>query len=516
MSDSRKAIIIGEHPIRENLMAQFTLQGCDITLSRTMDDNLAKEAWHDIVVLSSFVPDNSVASDAESIRIVDKFCEAARKSSVRPTVHLLLQSRETLSLLNTRDYNDEWHRHIELSAFTTDDVWAQNILCSNSSDAQFRGLDYVPVTYESNRVVHFVVIGTSNLGTSLVEHAALVAHFPNYTRNHALRTRITVIDKDIDEWGKKFISVHKPLMDNSYYRFINTQKQTCDLHRPMYEGNREDFVDVEWEFVNASLHDLVVQDKLQGWADNAEQVMSVAVCHDDDAGNLSDATLLADLLCRRNIPIYVKQSTGAMAGIISQSPRLGELVMIGMQDCGYAITLPLLRMAKRVSYVYDYCYNNNFAAGTEGCITAPSFIDDIDADTCWLDVKKAIKRYSNICNAMTLTTKMRSLGHPSDGSRTFYAITRQETDLIAEVEHNRWSVEELLLGFRPCTDEEQADIEMDISKKADYKQRLIHYDLRAYDDLRADDTGKNANTYDICLSASIPLIVYQEKKGDDA
>ena len=30
-----------------------------------------------------------------------------------------------------------------------------------------------------------------------------------------------------------------------------------------------------------------------------------------------------------------------------------------MTDSGYDITLPLVRMAKNVNYIYDYCYHEN-------------------------------------------------------------------------------------------------------------------------------------------------------------
>lgn len=508
MSKPRKVLFIGEHPIKESVKNQFIQQECEITEVPRPTESVLQTPWCDIVVLSS--ADN----DADAIRTVEALAESVSGvSTIRPTVHLLLQSQESLRLLSTREYNDEWHRRFELIAFTIEDLWAKNILCQNYVDYRFPGLDYKPITFESNNVVHFVVFGLSNLTTALAEHAALVAHYPNYTRNHSLRTRITIIDNDMSEWSQKFISMHKPLMENSYYRYIDITNQQCDLHKPMYEGLREDFVDVEWEFVNGNIHNLVVQDKLQGWADDENQVLSIALCHNDDSTNLSEATLIADLLCNQKIPVYVKQSTSVMRDIVSQSPRMKNVIMIGMEDCGYDINLPLLKMAKRVNSVYEYCYNNNIASETEGCITAPSYIDDKDADACWQNVRKAIKRYSNICNAMTLATKMRSLGHSADETDTFYAITKLEIDIIAEVEHNRWNVEEMLLGFRPCTDEEQADIEADISKKGEYKNRLVHYDLRAYKDLRADDTGKNVNTYDICLSASIPLIAYQGEKG---
>lgn len=504
MEETNKILIIGDHPIKDSIKNQFSTKECEITETKMLTESELHTLWHDIIVLSA--ADN----DADAIKTVEKLAESfACATQIRPTVHLLLQSQETLQLLNSREYNDEWHRHFELNAFTIEDLWAKRILCQNRIDHHFPGLDYKPITFESNQVVHFVIIGLSDLTTALAEHAALVAHYPNYTRNHSLRTRITIIDSGICDWSKKFVSMHKPLMENSYYRYIEVTKQLCDLHKPMYEGLREDFVDVEWEFVNGSIHDLVVQDKLHGWADDENRLLSVALCHNDDSINLTEATLAANLLCIQEIPVYVKQSTNVMRNIISQSPRMKNIIMVGMWDCGYDVNLPLLMMAKRVNSVYEYCYKNNIVSQTDGCITAPSYIDDKEADACWLNVGKAIKRYSNICNAMTLATKMRSLGHSSGETDIFYAITKQETDIIAEVEHNRWNVEELLLGFRPCTDEEQADIEADISKKVEYRNRMVHYDIRAYNDLRTDDTGKNVNTYDICLSASIPLIAYR-------
>lgn len=516
INERPSVLIIGEHPILPHIIKQFASPDYSIVHNRLFDKESFDGEFSNIFVLSecSGIPSES---DADAIRLVETIYTLLKgRPTSRPVVHLLLQSQTTTALLHSRGYNDEWHKTFELDAFTMDDVWAKNVVCTDSTLGKIRGLDYRPITLDSNKTVHLVVFGISNLASALVENSALVAHYPNYTRDHSLRTRITIIDKGVREWTKSFVSSHKALMDNSYYRTIDILQRKAELHKPMYEGKREDFVDVEWEFVCGTLHDLVVQDKLQGWADDDNQVLSIALCHDDNSRNLSETTLIADLLCGQEIPIYVKQDSSAMKSILSQSPRMRNVIMIGMKDCGYDVSLPLLKMAKRVNNVYEYCYNNNIVLQTEGCITAPSYIDDSNADACWLNVGKAVKRYSNICNAMTLATKMRSLGHPTCEADTFYAITKQEIDIIAEVEHNRWNVEELLLGFRPCTDDEQADIEKDIGKKEEYKNRLVHYDIRAYNDLRTDNTGKNVNTYDICLSASIPLIAYQGKKGGDA
>lgn len=84
----------------------------------------------------------------------------------------------------------------------------------------------------------------------------------------------------------------------------------------------------------------------------------------------------------------------------------------------------------------------------------------------------------------------------------------RETDndqitLLAEVEHNRWNMEKLLLGFRKPTAEEEELIygskEMgDIFKK----KRFVHPDIRPYDELK-----ESSKAYDRCITAGIPLVV---------
>lgn len=505
-----KALIIGEHPVRESISNQLSHLGYEITWCREVTKTIYKEVWQHIAVLSVVENSEPMTCDAASLKVASELYDSLKhKADYRPMVHLLLQSQETLRLLRTREYADDWHAAFELNAFTMEDVWAKNVVCPHPACSRLKGLDYRPVMFESDHVVHFVILGTSSLTTALAENAALVAHYPNYVRNHSLRTRITVIGADVMGWSSTFISRHRALMDNSYYRHVNVQAKDCVLHRPMYEGRREDFVDVEWEFVQGTLGDVVVQDKLQGWADDEDQVLSVVICHDDEEENLAQAQEVARLLCDHEVPLYVKQRTSAFEHLVSFSPLMKNVYFVGMVDSGYDVTLPLLKMAKRVKYVYDYCYANNVESDSGGCITAPSYIDVEGVESGWLQERKAIKRYSNLCNAMTLATKMRSLGHGAEERHTFFAVAQDEIVQTARVEHNRWCVEELLLGYRPCTDIEQAEIEGDISMKTVYKNVLVHYDLRAYDDLRSDVTGKNVNTYDLCLSASVPLIVFE-------
>ena len=178
------------------------------------------------------------------------------------------------------------------------------------------------------------------------------------------------------------------------------------------------------------------------------------------------------------------------------------------------MTMPLVRMAKNVNHIYDQCYNENIA-DWKGTLRYAVEIAPDEREKSWAK-QSNVNRMSSIFNAMTIKTKMRSMGLKEDEWDKFYDIPQQDIELLAQVEHNRWNVEKLIFGFRPCTDEEQRIISADVTtQKGAYKARKIHYDLRAYHDLRPDGTGKSVKVYDLCLSSCLPLIAkaFADEKG---
>ena len=102
---------------------------------------------------------------------------------------------------------------------------------------------------------------------------------------------------------------------------------------------------------------------------------------------------------------------------------------------------------------------------------------------------------------------MRNNNHIHNSLSWQVASRIQEIEIMTEVEHNRWNLEELILGYRPVTDDEQKMIEKDISLKKKFREKKIHYDIRAFHDLRPDATGKQVYVYDLALTQGIPLIV---------
>lgn len=400
--------------------------------------------------------------------------------------HLLVHDRNRLRMLQTCDVCSEVRQKIDLYPFTLEDLWSRSIM-----------LDYEPITIHSDKHVHLVIFGMGEVAETVAIQAAHIAHYPNYVRNHSLRTRITLISEDAETLSEEIIKRYRHLFDNSYYRIVKLSEENAVrvFHKPMYERKREDFVDVEWEFVDAENWHPDVLEKLKQWAQDDKQLLTVVMADSDENKNVGMSLFLPDELYQRSIPIH------------KYNPNAVE----------YDVTMSLVQMAKNVNYIYDRCYNDNFE-NWQGEILSSVEIDPEERDRLW-DKLSSIKRQSSIYNAMTIPTKMRSIGLNEDDWDKFYDISQQDIEILAQVEHNRWNVEELILGYRPCTDEEQDKIAADVDTQKDaFKARKIHYDLRAYNDLRPDKTGRSAKIYDLCLSAALPLIAktFIDEKGGGA
>ena len=132
-----------------------------------------------------------------------------------------------------------------------------------------------------------------------------------------------------------------------------------------------------------------------------------------------------------------------------------------------------------------------------------------EIDQLWENPKfKTGKKLSNIYNANAISTKLRSIRYTKEHWENGKPLNEKQGAILAEVEHNRWNVEELLLGYRPVTKKEQEEIEQKAAlknKKRD--EEYAHYDIRPYNDLR-----NGSEKYDIALTRHLLLIVKQDGK----
>lgn len=494
-SHSKKVIISGSHPLLEDVTRSYSELGLEIvTENETADE---------IFIATEKGGEAPLSVDMRNIATLKSMCGRAGQQGVRTRVHILLHSREAMKMMQTWDPDDDTMKNVELIPFTMESHWATTVLVSypGSTDA-YRPLDYRSMAVGEDRTVHLVLFGINGMSMEIARHAALVCHFPNYTRNHSLRTRITFVDPQADTLKERFINDNQALFNNSFYRVIDLDaKEVTGFHYPAYHQTREDFVDVEWEFVKGSADSPVLREKMKAWAGSDRKVLSLAVCGEDDNENISTAMQLPEEIYDRNIPVMVRVHDDTLFRGM-KSRKQASMAAFGMDRCSYDITQPLISMAKMINYVYNEMW--------------PVSIDMDKAEEMWRSLSNA-KKWSNIYHAMTISPKMRALGHLDDDWDTFYCISANEMETLAEVEHNRWSVEELLLGFRPVTDEEQEILEKDVTRKREFRDRFIHYDLRAYDDLRPDANGTDVKIYDRCISAAIPLIAgtFRKEEGHE-
>lgn len=190
--------------------------------------------------------------------------------------------------------------------------------------------------------------------------------------------------------------------------------------------------------------------------------------------------------------------------IVESSENYRNLYPFGMLDDCYDVDHTHLEYAKRVNYIYDYYY------------TFSRYPDRLpskeEVAKAWETLKRMqpIKVWSNIYNANFIPSKLRSVGLDYRTLSASHQFSDHEIGLLAELEHNRWNVEELLIGFKPVTEEQKRRIERDKLYKEECKANYQHVDIRPYRELGDDITGRNASEYDRCISIWLPLIVNEK------
>lgn len=348
---------------------------------------------------------------------------------------------------------------------------------------------------------HFVLTGDSWDATA--SDTAQICHTPSYIYNVEHRTRISVVEDSLTSIFD-FVFEYQELFDNSYWRIVDLTgtKPKVELHRPQYEGRRKDFVDVEWEFIIGHLSHPILQEKFRRWANDPKQQLTIVIGCDDAAKSRSIVEKL-----KRRLPDRVKIEVSEK-NPETEAKRNAEL----------------MGMAKYLHYFYQVSYEMKHV---------PTELPEEEVDKAWNAIEDEKLKMSNIYNVMSIPVKMEILGHDRSDWDTFYALTAEEIEQLTAVEHNRWCVERLIQGMRPCTDQERQEIEEDLRKrlsdeeyakenpvslKKKYKnERNAHYDLCAFSELGVDETGLPVTRYDRDLTAAIPLIVktYNDRHGNE-
>ena len=135
-----------------------------------------------------------------------------------------------------------------------------------------------------------------------------------------------------------------------------------------------------------------------------------------------------------------------------------------------------------------------------------------DADKVWAGLKVS-ERWSNLYAAYSIRCKLDSLRamrglDKDDHSRDQSPLTPTEIENIAKVEHSRWNVEKLLMGYRkPKPNEDKYNYEQYAKEwKSNKKNFYIHHDIRPFKDLG------DVKQLDYEIAKYIPWIINMAEK----
>ncbi len=185
-----------------------------------------------------------------------------------------------------------------------------------------------------------------------------------------------------------------------------------------------------------------------------------------------------------------------------------------MNETAFSADDHSLKRAKLINYLYETANYETYKFQSILVLDAiPEEKIWEEANAYWQKLSVALK-WSNLYNSYTMRTKQRTLRAMrgldiDDDSQDYDTLSDYEVEQLAIVEHNRWNVEKLLMGFRkPRRDEDKYAYPDFAGKLKKNKDLFIHHDIRPFDQLNT------IKELDYEFSRYIPWIMKMTEKND--
>jgi len=481
-----------------------TVKNITIVLgSRTSDEDLKKlhpESCNEIFLLGETDEHDRDSLNIQCLKKINSILEQADAEAKR--CHVLFENQSTYAVFQQQDIPDIKDK-IDFLPFNFHECWAQTALVDcRHKKIEYKSLDREPVTAESAKHVHFVVIGMSRMGVAMGIQAMHICHFPNFITK-GIKTRITFIDENADR-EMNFLRGRYPHLFNEIDWFYQDKKNP--LNNKDNTKSKTKFTDIELEFVQGRVESPEVREEIKKWTNATDKLLTIAVCFSHSPVSIAAGLYLPDEVYDREIPVFICQETSACTlSLLSNSHKYKNVKPFGMLDDAYDLEKINSLLPKIVKYAYDQTNENKLIDKIE---------DKATLEENWKNHWKASDnitalKFSNIYNANTIGIKSRSLN-----ILVGQQLSNDQINLLARIEHNRWNIEKLLMGYRACTLEEEKNIKDKVYTKQYYRDKFIHNDIRSYEDIKEDDKRIQASEYDISISKAFPFMLkeYEQSK----
>jgi len=276
-----------------------------------------------------------------------------------------------------------------------------------------------------------------------------------------------------------------------------------------FKDEEADFLDVKFEFIKGDVFSQQVQDEISRWASDTDgQYLSIFLAQANQRTNFVMGMNMPDEVYANNVPIFIRQDRSdnfvtnlrevdraksftyfnavtANRGTARQA-RYANIYPFGMNETAFCADEKSLVRAKLINYLYATAnYETRKFKGIAALNAMTKEELKLQANEKWKELTVALK-WSNLYNAYAMRTKLMTLRamrglELDDLSHDYDTLTEEEVEEMARVEHNRWNVEKLLMGFRKARPDEDKYIHGE--DYAENKKLYIHHDIRPFDEL---------------------------------
>lgn len=437
--------------------------------------------------------EGQIRHDPVNIQIENEWADRERL-----VCRVMFEYQTTFSVFQFFDMDGKMADYVDFVPFNYYEMCAQNVLINRELDpaavkTKFVEGGYLPlegatgICKNDKEFVHLYVVGMSRMGVAMAIETAHLAHFPNF-ENGGKRTKITFIDNNAEQEKDFFMGRFKELFAVS--------KWTVDgkVNEPQgVEHLGGDFLDVEWEFISGGVEQPEVQKHILEATESGAKI-TIAICHAQSNAAHAAALYLDKRIYASDavlqVLVYNRYGNSIMEALSSGGsiyPYHNKLRVFG--SASDSLVIKYLEQSEEIGQSINDTYANHI----------PPF--EINPIGDFNGKSKAACRWSSIYNGNTLWTKLRCVKFdPSVGTLSNDAI-----EILADLEHNRWSMEQLLMNFRTLSPEDQEEIQKGTGRtKNQFKSQMAHLDICSNEALMKVDPG--VRKYDVDLVACLPEI----------
>lgn len=435
--------------------------------------------------------DNEPEHDSISVECWNMIKDIRKEAAVRnpdmiAKCYLVLDRQSSTWVFNKM--NPDPTSGIETNIIDTLESLSQRVLVNPKQDGDRKAPPTLDgpegIGYESEKTVHLVILGMTQMSSAMAMTAAHLCHFPNYLRDNTKKTLITFVAPDAKREMSYLKGRYSHLFRLSEYQYVEEGMAEEAVEQNHYRPEK-DFIDVKWEFVKGSVEQSWVRERLLEYYERhkAGNVrLTLAVCGNDAESNIASALYLPEQFYQKKaesgcddvtILVYQPISGERISTACMKTYRYSNLYPFGQHDTSYDPSYRArLLSAKRINYLYEMY---------DKYVHMPERKDFALLDEYW-HKKKFLDRASSMYSANSIYMKLRSVGLSSDSAKEDLA---PYVDMLSEVEHNRWDVERLILGVSDLTEEQQTQASSDPKTyKTHWKDDLhLNKNIIPYDDL---------------------------------